>query len=149
MIKKTFTIRTSLKEIQPVVKKILEYLKGGDKDALHDIKLAAEEAVINAMKHGNKGFTTIHIQVRLNKFNEKLYVIVDFEYDGNKVGIAVQDEGKGYDYSKIPDPTIEENILRGYGRGVFLIRKLMDEVHFNNSGNRLEMIKYIKQAKGA
>lgn len=131
MIKKTFTIRTSLKEIQPVVKKILEYLKGGDKDALHDIKLAAEEAVINAMKHGNK-------------FNEKLYVIVDFEYDGNKVGIAVQDEGKGYDYSKIPDPTIEENILRGYGRGVFLIRRLMDEVHFNNSGNRLEMIKYIK-----
>jgi len=131
MIKKTFTIKTSLKEIPPVIKEILEHLKNGNKDSLHDIKLAAEEAIINAMKHGNK-------------FNEGLYVIVDFEYDGNKVGIAVQDEGKGYDHSKVPDPTLEENILRGHGRGVFLIRKLMDEVHFNNSGNRLEMVKYIK-----
>lgn len=136
MIRKTFTIKTSIKEIQPVVKEILGYLKDGTKDAIHDIKLAAEEAMINAMKHGNKS-------------NENLYVIVDFEYDGNKVSIAVQDEGGGYDYSKVPDPTLEENILRGHGRGVFLIKRLMDKVRFNDSGNRLEMIKYIKQTKGA
>lgn len=136
MIKKTFTIKTHLKAIPPVVGEILDYLKDGNKSALHDIKLAAEEAIINAMKHGNK-------------FNENLYVIVDFEYDGKKALIAVQDEGQGYNYRDVPDPTIEENILRGHGRGVFLIRKIMDEVHFNNSGNRLEMIKYIKQARGA
>jgi len=131
MIKKTFTIKTNLKEIPPVVKEMLEHLKGVNKNALHDIKLAAEEAIINAMKHGNK-------------FNEGLYVVVDFEYDGSRVSIAVKDEGKGYDYRDVPDPTLEENILRGHGRGVFLIRRLMDEVHFNDSGNRLEMIKYIK-----
>lgn len=131
MIKKTFTIKSSLSQMAPVVKEILECLKDSGKGVVHDIKLAVEEAIINAMKHGNK-------------FNEGLYVIVDFEYGAGKVCIAVQDEGQGYDYRAVPDPTLEENILRGHGRGVFLIRKLMDEVHFNNSGNRLEMIKYIK-----
>jgi serine/threonine-protein kinase RsbW len=131
MIKKTFTLKSSLSQMTPVVKEIQEYLKDARKDAVHDIKLAVEEAIINAMKHGNK-------------FNEGLHVIVDFAYDAGKVCIAIQDEGKGYDYQAVPDPTIEENILRGHGRGVFLIRKLMDEVRFNNSGNRIEMIKYIK-----
>jgi serine/threonine-protein kinase RsbW len=131
MTKKTFTLKTGLDKIEPVVAEILGYLSGVDKNILHDVKLAVEEAIINAMKHGNG-------------LREDLYVFVDLDYDGKKITIAVQDEGAGFNYKKVPDPTADENILKGHGRGVFLIRKLMDEVRFNDSGNRLEMIKYIK-----
>ena len=101
-------------------------------DILHDIKLATEEAAINAIKHGNK-------------FNEGFPVTVYFEYGANKISITVEDKGSGYDYKKLPDPTSDEYIERGHGRGVFLIRKLMDEVKFNKTGNRIEMVKHIKK----
>ncbi|MBI4335349.1 MAG: ATP-binding protein [Candidatus Omnitrophica bacterium] len=130
-MKKSFRIKTDIKAIQPVMREILDALKGINSDIVHDIKLAAEEAIINAMKHGNR-------------CNENLSVMVDFEYNNEKAAIAVQDEGTGYDYARVPDPTLDENVTKGHGRGVFLIRRLMDEVHFNNSGNRVEMVKYLK-----
>ncbi len=132
-IKKTLTIKSDLKEITPVVNEIAAYLKsrGVDDNVLHDLKLVIDEALINAMKHGNK-------------FQAGLPVVIDFNCSPNKISIAVQDTGDGYEYNKLPDPTSGENITKGHGRGVFLIRKLMDEVHFNKSGNRIEMIKYAK-----
>ena len=132
-MKKTFKIKSNLKEISPVVKDIVSCLKKADFDngILHDIKLATYEALINAIKHGNK-------------FKEELPVIVNLTYSKDTIKISVQDKGKGYDHAKIPDPTLDEYIARGHGRGVFLIKRLMDVVHFNKSGNRIEMVKYIK-----
>jgi len=132
IIKKTFKIKSNLKEIDPLVNNILSCLKNDNvnDEVLHDVKLASQEAIINAVKHGNK-------------LNPQMSVMVDFNYSKGTIKITVQDEGKGYDYANLPDPTLEENIIKGYGRGVFLIRKLMDEVNFNKTGNRVEMIKRI------
>jgi serine/threonine-protein kinase RsbW len=132
-MEKTFNIKSNIKEIAPVVKEMLDCLKkgGASNEIIHDVKLSAEEAMINAMKHGNK-------------CREDLPVMINFEYSKDKITVSVQDKGSGYDYNKIPDPTLDENIAKGHGRGVFLIRRLMDEVRFNNSGNCIYMVKYIK-----
>lgn len=131
-IKKTFTIKSNLKEIDPLVNNILACLKDANvnNEILYDVRLVTQEALINAVKHGNK-------------LNPQMFVAVDFDYSNDTIKITVQDEGRGYDYANIPDPTLEENIIKGCGRGVFLIRKLMDEVNFNKAGNRMEMIKRI------
>lgn len=132
-MKHLFKIESNPKEIPPVLEKILGLLKQENisSEILHDIKLATEEAIINAIKHGNR-------------FRENLPVIINFEYSKDRISISVEDRGMGYDYGKIPDPTLDENITRGHGRGVFLIRKIMDEVSLNKIGNRIEMVKYIK-----
>ncbi|MCX5715605.1 MAG: ATP-binding protein, partial [Candidatus Omnitrophica bacterium] len=114
-IKKTFTIKSDLKAMHPAVDEILHFLKERNvsHEIQHDVKLAADEAIINAIKHGNK-------------FNEALPVVVDLECSAKMIRISVEDKGKGYDRSKVPDPTSEENIERGHGRGVYLIKKIMD-----------------------
>lgn len=133
IMKKEFTIKSSLAEVRPLVKEVISSLRelAPGSDLLHDFKLAAEEALINAVKHGNN-------------FKEELPVLVTVEGDTDKVTISVEDKGRGYDYSKVPDPTLDENIARGGGRGLYLIKKLMDEVRFNKEGNRIEMVKYLK-----
>ena len=55
----------------------------------------------------------------------------------------MEDEGSGFDPEKVPDPTVEENMLKYGGRGVYLIKRLMDEVEYNDRGNRVKMVKYI------
>jgi serine/threonine-protein kinase RsbW len=54
--------------------------------------------------------------------------------------LAVEDQGPGFDPGSVPDPTLEENLERGSGRGLLLIRAYMASVRYNASGNRLEMI---------
>jgi len=131
MNKKIF-IASDIKNIKRVVDEIISLLNGAriNESDIFDIRLCMEEALINAVKYGNK-------------FDKKLNVLIDFTYDNSKVTISVEDEGKGFDYHKLPDPTKEENLLTGSGRGVFLIRHLMNELRFNKKGNRLTMVKYI------
>ena len=131
-IKKTFKIKSTLKEIDPLINTILSCLEqeGIASYILHDVKLAIHEALINAVKHGNK-------------LEEKLSVVVDFSYSKDEINISVQDEGKGYNYVSIPDPTLDENITKTSGRGLFLIKEFMDTVRFNSAGNRIEMVKRI------
>lgn len=114
--------------------KILDSLKGLnlDESTLFDIRLSAEEAIVNAMKYGNK-------------FDSRLPVTITTSIDKNKVTITVKDEGDGFDVDCLPDPTEEANLSKFCGRGVFLIHKLMDEVHYNEKGNEVTMVKYLSQ----
>lgn len=128
--KKNFKIKSAISEIHPLVREVLGCLqKAGLRERhLYEIKLALEEALINAVKHGNS-------------FRKELPVLVSLIWSAKEVRLVVEDRGQGYDYSKIPDPTLDENIEKGHGRGVFLIRQLMDDVRFNRKGNRIEMVK--------
>lgn len=100
-------------------------------DTLFDIRLSVEEAVRNAMVHGNHGDKGLSVRVA--------YWIKD-----SRMSVEVEDEGSGFDHARLADPTADENITKGSGRGVFLIKSLMDEVEFNESGNRIKMTKYIQ-----
>jgi len=90
------------------------------------ILISTVEAVNNAILHGNKG-------------DSRKKVKVDFTADGNYFNVTVTDEGEGFEYSNLPDPTDPANIENLHGRGVFLMRNLSDEIEFNDSGNEVKM----------
>lgn len=97
----------------------------------HDIfciHLALEEALVNALEHGNvlNPDKTVHIACRISP---------------NRVRIEVADEGPGFDPHSVPDPTDEEHRSCPRGRGVMLMRSLMDRVEYNERGNRVVLEK--------
>jgi serine/threonine-protein kinase RsbW len=95
-----------------------------------EISLAVQEALVNAVVHGCKSDPTKKVQCRLQS-----------DPDGRLV-ITVTDPGPGFNPDVLPDPTREENLYAGHGRGVYLIRQLMDEVSFECQGNKIKMWKY-------
>ena len=95
-----------------------------DEDMLGNVMVCVTEAVTNAIEHGNK-----------NEINKNVYV--DYKKIDNKLIFKVKDEGKGFDFENIPDPTLPENIEKEDGRGVFLIRNLADEVEFDKNGTEI------------
>ncbi len=137
MPKHSIKIVSEVPEIRKTSSKIIDFLKSYnlDEGIIFDIRLCTEEALRNAMKHGNKG-------------KKDKPVLVSYSFDKEKLEITIEDSGSGFEYKKIPDPTTEENILKASGRGVYLIQKLMDEVHFNDRGNRICMVKYISGKRG-
>jgi serine/threonine-protein kinase RsbW len=97
-----------------------------------NIKLALHEAIVNAVKHGNK-------------MNSHLLVSVDITVQPNQIAIQVADQGNGFDYKSIPDPITPENLWKLSGRGIFLIQNAMDKIEFENEGRTIRMIKFLKQ----
>ena len=92
-----------------------------------NILISTVEAVNNAILHGNK-------------LDERKEVLVNFIVDDNRLSIVVKDQGPGFDYNNIPDPTSPENIEKINGRGVFLMGKLSDEINFYDNGSKVELI---------
>ena len=66
------------------------------------------------------------------------------ETDGSSLIIRVKDQGDGFDFDNLPDPTREENMERTSGRGIFLVKKLMDEVKYSDNGSQVKMVKHFK-----
>ena len=93
-----------------------------------EVMLALDEAIVNAIKHGNKGDA-----------RKSVYIVVEFNADGARFSIT--DEGAGFDREQVPDPTDPCRLLETSGRGLLLIRHIMDEVHHNETGNCVEMFK--------
>lgn len=87
------------------------------------VKKILEEAVINAWKHGNRMNSKKSITVRYSSRNDFLLEILD--------------QGAGFDFSNLPDPTSEENIEKQSGRGLFIIRHFSDQVHWQQNGNHI------------
>lgn len=91
------------------------------------VRLALEEAVVNAFKHGSRGI-------------ENPKVEFGYRVAPNELMIRVKDPGPGFDPRKLPDPTAPENLERPGGRGVMLMRAFMTRVEYNSSGNQITMI---------
>jgi len=114
-----------LKVVETLVDKLSKKLGVSD-EVYGKILISTVEAVNNAILHGNKG--------DLNKM-----VTVNISADGNVLDITVTDEGEGFEYSNLPDPTDPKNIENLHGRGVFLMRRLEDSIEYNTSGNEVKM----------
>ena len=110
---------------------------GLDEDQRFHILMAVREATINAVLHGNE-------------YDPARFIEVTLENTGEDLKITIADEGRGFDPEKVPDPLKEENLLRGTGRGIFLIRSLMDEVHFRqlHPGTELTLVKHLAPTAG-
>jgi len=92
------------------------------------VRLALDEALANAMKHGNDA-------------DPKKKVFIRFRLDDSTITITVRDEGGGFDRSQVPDPTDDANLELPCGRGLLLMRCYMDSVTFNKAGNEVTMTK--------
>jgi serine/threonine-protein kinase RsbW len=92
------------------------------------VKLALEEALVNAIKHGN--------QMERSK-----RVTINYQVKGERFHILITDEGRGFDPQDVPDPMAIENLERPCGRGLLLMKHYMTEVTFHPPGNRLAMSK--------
>lgn len=95
-----------------------------NEDNYGNILIAVTEAVNNAMYHGNKG-------------NPDKRIKIGFESKEKNICFSVTDEGKGFDFNNLPDPTDPVNIDKPNGRGVFLMKNLADKVEFNNNGKEV------------
>ena len=97
-------------------------------EAESDVEIALREALANAIIHGNHE-------------DRRKYVYVTCRGDPDEVSIAVKDEGKGFDVNNVPDPTAPENIGSVHGRGILVMKALMDEVRFEEGGAVVHMRK--------
>ena len=104
---------------------------GFDDDTSSQIAMVVREAVINAILHGNQKDPSKHVRW-------------SYELNDEALRFKIADEGPGLDPDTVPDPLAPENILRSSGRGIFLMRAIMDEVHFHqlNPGTEIELIKH-------
>ncbi|WP_428938488.1 ATP-binding protein [Fontivita pretiosa] len=129
-----FTIASDLDAKRQVQERIMQEVArcGYDEDDTFAIKLALEEALMNAMKHGNKldRSKKVHIQARITP---------------RRAEITVEDEGPGFDRRSVPDPTTEENLCKCSGRGILLIESYMNKVIWSKHGRRVKMIKLNKR----
>ena len=116
--------------VQERVEKLLQERKIPDRDVFC-IKLALEEALVNAIKHGNQ-------------FDRSKKVYVSYRLLADRFEVAVSDDGPGFDPSEVPDPTAVENLERPCGRGLMLLRHYMYEVAYNSRGNGVTMCRVFR-----
>jgi serine/threonine-protein kinase RsbW len=129
----SMTLESELSSVDPVEAKAegLAREAGFDEDTSSQVAMVVREAVINAILHGNQKDPAKHVQW-------------SYELNDEDLKFKIADQGAGLDPDTVPDPLAPENILRSSGRGIFLMRAIMDEVHFHqlNPGTEIEMIKH-------
>lgn len=110
-------------EVQERIVGRLETLEFPPRDVF-GVRLALEEALVNAIKHGNgmDPSKNVHIECHI---------------DRDLVRVEIEDEGPGFTPEEVPDPTSEENLERPCGRGIMLMRAFMTRVEYNDRGNRI------------
>jgi serine/threonine-protein kinase RsbW len=124
----------SVSEVEAMAEKLAE-ASGLDEDERFRIAMAVREAAVNAVLHGNE-------------YDPSKTMTVSMENNGTSLVFKIADQGKGVDPDTLPDPLAPENLLRGTGRGIFLIRSFMDEVHFRHldPGTELTLVKHLAPA---
>lgn len=101
-----------------------------EEDIYGNIMIAVTESVNNAIKHGNNN-------------NKDKNVSIQLILDESNIKFIINDEGDGFDFTNLPDPTSPENLDKPGGRGIFLMKHLTDELVFNNNGASVELTFYM------
>ena len=101
---------------------------GFKEKCLFALKIAIEEALINAIKHGNK-------------FDPAKHITVEASITPKQADIYIEDEGPGFDRSQVPDPLTDENLEKSTGRGILLIESYMSHVSWDHGGRRVHLVK--------
>ena len=125
-----FTIRSDFHEGHEVQKRILDDVEkaGFDSTSTFAIKLALEEALINAIKHGNK-------------LDPGKQVVIEARVTPAETEIIIEDEGPGFARCDVPDPRADENLDKCSGRGILLMEAYMNSVTWSRGGRRVKMVR--------
>jgi serine/threonine-protein kinase RsbW len=124
-------------DVVQVVSDHVGRMVGLDDDGLHWLGVAVRESVINAIRHGNANDATKRVHVEVTPIEGET---------PPGVCIRVRDEGPGFDPSCLPDPLAPENLLKASGRGIFLIRSFMDEMHVRRAAEGGMEVVMVKRA---
>ncbi|MDD5459344.1 MAG: ATP-binding protein [Phycisphaerae bacterium] len=126
----SITIPSTSSAVSSVVSKVLSVLEESlfEKDDIFAVHLALEEALVNAINHGNK-------------MDSQKEVAISYSVDQDVAEISVTDQGNGFSPGYVPDPRCGENLYKAGGRGLFLIKSYMDKIDFNEKGNCICMVK--------
>jgi serine/threonine-protein kinase RsbW len=125
----TFDLPSDVRAIERAVETVVEYGHriGFSPDRLRlNLRVGLTEALSNAMLYGNRR-------------DPRKSVLIHAHFSRAEIVLRVTDQGHGFDPDHLPDPTVPANIRRSRGRGIFLIRHLMDRVEYNERGNSVEM----------
>jgi serine/threonine-protein kinase RsbW len=130
-MKHSFTIPSDFTACNDIQLRIMEDVEqnGFDSESIFAIRIALEEALVNAVRHGNR-------------LDPRKKVHVEAEVTRGRAEIVVEDEGPGFDRGTVPDPTADENLCRPSGRGILLIESYMSDVSWERGGRRLRMVKH-------
>ena len=128
---RSIVLENNSSAITATCQQVVAELQAGDfdQDLIFSVHLSLNEALINALNHGNKMDPTTEIKL-------------DYSITSDKIEIFVTDQGDGFDPAAVPDPRRDENLYKGVGRGVLLMRSYMNVVEFNDRGNSVRMIRY-------
>jgi len=120
------TIHSNITQIEEAITSILDSVNKFDvaEETFFDIKLMLSEILVNAMTHGN-----------LDDPGKKIFVF--YKIENRKLTLTVEDEGEGFDYNNVADPSLPDNLTKSSGRGIFLVKNLSDLVSFNLRGNSI------------
>ena len=129
--KKRLVIPSRMAEMPAAQQQVLDAVVAAayPKEALFAIRLCLDEAITNAIRHGNHE-------------DPSKDVVIEYCVDDQKAEIAVTDQGPGFCPEQVPDPTRDECLSRPSGRGVMLMKEYMTDVSFNKTGNQVRMVKY-------
>lgn len=116
----------NLREVEKLVDEFNE-IEELNESLYGKVLLATIEAANNAIVHGNK-------------LDPEKTVMVEIRKGKDRIEIYVEDQGEGFNYMRIPDPTAPENIENIHGRGVFLMKQLSDEVNFYKNGTKVQIL---------
>lgn len=112
---------------------------GLDRSLVADLAISVSEAVNNAIQHGNKGDPSKKVTVRC-------------ALENRRVTIEIEDQGAGFDPAALPNPLEEANLLKEVGRGIFIVKKLVDELSFTpavgGAGMVVRLVKFLSAAGG-
>ncbi|MGQ1785565.1 ATP-binding protein [Saccharicrinis sp. GN24d3] len=95
-------------------------------DVYGKLLLAVVEGVNNAIVHGNKLDSSKNVEL-------------EYQISDKDIQVVIRDEGNGFDYTKVPDPTLPENVEKTHGRGIFLMNHLADEIDFEDDGSKVKL----------
>lgn len=112
-----------------LVEKLIDEIKTDNnihEECYGNMLVAVTEAVNNAIQHGNK-------------YDPEKMVHISYEIEPDQVSFVITDEGNGFDYMNLPDPTDPENLEKPTGRGVFLMKHLADQIIFSENGRVVEL----------
>jgi len=117
----------SINKVTSYIDSIYSSSENDISDTYGNVIIAITEAVNNAVNHGNKEDSNKKVTISCKKTDKKMY-------------FTVEDEGDGFDYENVPDPTDPENLHKLNGRGLFLMKNLVDEIYFHEEGKKIELI---------
>lgn len=152
----SFVLNNDLSLVHSLVKYLQHTLRcvrlADEVDRLR-VGIAVEEALLNALYHGNLEVSSDLKEGAMNLFEETARqrsleepyrtrrIFIDAQISRERASFTIRDEGPGFDPAKLPDPCDPENLEKPSGRGILLMRSFMDEVHFSDRGNQVTLVK--------